>query len=119
MKRPEERSRLLLGLIAAVLAVGLVSCSAKTASETDSKTGAAGGSAAVKVSPAAVAALAKADEADGASDKVVSKCLMCALAMDGSADIASKVGDYTLHLCSDKCKEAVDADPEKALASMK
>ena len=66
-----------------------------------------------------LAALAKADGADGKTDKVVSKCVTCALAMDGKADHAATVGDYKVHLCSDDCKKKFDTDPDKALLALK
>lgn len=115
MKRPEERSRLVLGLIAAVLTIGLVGCSGKT----EEKSGSDDKSAAKPVSEATAAALAKADAVDGKEDKVVSKCVICSFSMDGTTDFVAKVGDYTLHLCSEDCKTSVEEDPDKALASVK
>jgi hypothetical protein len=67
----------------------------------------------------ALAVLAKADAVDGTTDKVVSKCVTCALGMDGSADHAVTVGNYKLHLCSDACKKKFDTDSEKALLALK
>ena len=66
-----------------------------------------------------LANLAKADAADGATDKVVSKCLTCNLGMEGSPEHVAKLGDYQLHLCSDKCKAGFEAAPEKALLALK
>ena len=55
--------------------------------------------------------LAKADALDGTTDKVVSKCLMCALRMDGSNEHTAELAGYTLHLCSESCKTSFEADP--------
>ena len=63
--------------------------------------------------------LAKADAVDGAEDKVVGKCLTCALGMAGSADHASEFGPYELHLCSKTCKKSFDAEPEQAVLAAK
>lgn len=68
---------------------------------------------------AALAALAKADAADGSADKVVSKCVVCSLAMDGSPDYAAGYGGYDVHLCSKECREAFLKDPEGILAALK
>lgn len=70
-------------------------------------------------SQAALAALAKADAADGTADKVVSKCVVCSLAMDGSPDYAATYGEYAVHLCSKECREAFLKDPEGILAALK
>lgn len=68
-------------------------------------------------SPEMVAILTKADAADGASDHVVSKCGMCALRMPGLEEHTSQVGDFTLHFCSEHCKESFDENPTKAVQS--
>ncbi len=70
-------------------------------------------------SAAGLAVLVKADAADGAADKVVSKCLTCNLGMEGSAEHVAMLGDYKLHLCSDECKTGFEAAPEKALLALK
>ena len=66
-----------------------------------------------------LAALAKADLADGKDDKVVGKCVSCKLAMEGSADHLVKVGDYSVHLCTADCKKNFEGDPDKALLALK
>jgi YHS domain-containing protein len=68
---------------------------------------------------AALAALAKADAADGKVDKIVSKCLMCMLGMDGKSENAATFGKYTLHFCSKTCKEKFLKDPEAAVLAVK
>lgn len=70
-------------------------------------------------SEAALAVLAKADAADGSADKVVSKCVVCSLAMDGSPEHAAAYGGYTVHLCSKECREAFLKDPEGVLRALK
>jgi YHS domain-containing protein len=62
--------------------------------------------------------LAKADAFDGQTDKVVSKCASCALAMDGSPDYSVTAYGYTLHMCSAHCKETFEKDPAKAILAM-
>ncbi len=74
--------------------------------------------AAPQPSAAGLAVLVKADAADGATDKVVSKCLTCNLGMDGSSDHIAKLGDYQLHLCSAECKAGFEKAPEKELLSV-
>ncbi|MHC5209597.1 MAG: hypothetical protein ACYTG2_02640 [Planctomycetota bacterium] len=71
------------------------------------------------VGAAMLAVLEKADAADGTTDKVVSNCVTCGLGMKGSADSVAKVGDYELHLCSDKCLGHFNENPETALTSLK
>ena len=78
-----------------------------------------GDPAAAQPSAAGLAILAKADAADGATDKVVSKCLKCNLGMEGSSEHVAKLGDYQLHLCSDECKTGFEAAPEEALLALK
>jgi len=70
-------------------------------------------------SPEALAVLAKADALDGAADRTVKKCFGCNLGMDGKADQAVKVGDYSVWLCSPECKKAFEADPAKAVLAAK
>lgn len=62
--------------------------------------------------------LAAADNADGAVDRVVSKCAVCGLGMDGSPSHVSSHAGYEFHLCSAECKETFDRDPERVLARL-
>ena len=64
------------------------------------------------------AILAKADAADGVEDKVVSKCSMCSLGMDGDASHTTTHEGYELHFCSNSCKKSFEKDPEKGLAAL-
>ena len=50
------------------------------------------------------AVLAKADAADGTTDKVVANCPGCALAMEGNPDHVLHIADHELHFCSEDCK---------------
>jgi YHS domain-containing protein len=100
-----------LGLLSAFLIMG---CGGgKTPSVADNSVNAA------KPSAAALAALAKADAADGKVDKVVSKCLTCMLGMEGKPENATAYGEFTLHFCSKTCKEAFLSDPEKVALALK
>jgi hypothetical protein len=95
---------MLLGLLAAGLATG---CGAQRAPEAPKKH-----SLADPPSAESLAALAKADAADGKVDKVVSKCITCRLAMEGSPEHSVDYGGYTLHFCSEECKKAFSENPE-------
>ncbi len=64
------------------------------------------------------ATLAKADALDGATDKVVAKCAMCALRMEGSPEHESKHAAYTMHFCSAGCKDGFAEDPVNAILAM-
>jgi hypothetical protein len=100
-----------LGLLSAFLILGCAG--GKTPSVADSNANAA------KPSPATLAALAKADTADGKADKIVSKCLTCMLGMEGQPENATTYGEFTLYFCSKSCKEAFLSDPEKAALALK
>jgi YHS domain-containing protein len=100
-----------LGLLSAFLIAGFAGD--KTPSATDKSVNA------TAPSKAALAALAKADAADGKVDKIVSKCLMCMLGMDGKSENAATYGKYTLHFCSKTCKEKFLKDPETAVLAVK
>jgi YHS domain-containing protein len=58
------------------------------------------------------------ENADGVTDKVVSKCLGCALAMDGSSEHALETSGYTLHFCSAPCKTGFEEDTTKAILAL-
>jgi aspartate 1-decarboxylase len=55
---------------------------------------------------------------DGAADKIISQCGVCALHMEGDAAHAVQVGDYTLHMCSAACKDAWEKDPTGSMAAL-
>lgn len=59
------------------------------------------------------AQLAAADVLDGKTDKTVSKCMMCAFRMAGSADHASSYKGYKLEFCGEPCQKKFDAEPDK------
>ena len=62
--------------------------------------------------------LVKADALDGTTDKVVRKCAGCGLGMNGDPAHASKLGEYTLHLCSADCKADFEKDASKAVLAL-
>lgn len=111
-------ARMLPFLTASCLVLALAGCESGEQSTPPGDSGDSDNTAAAQPSAAGLAALAKADAVDGATDKVVSKCLTCNLGMDGSPDHVAKVGDYELHLCSAHCKDGFEADPEKALLAV-
>lgn len=77
------------------------------------------GPAQTPIPPEILAKLAAADAKDGAVDKVVHRCAGCSLNMDGSAEHAIRVEDYTLHLCSTDCLARYQKDAVKELGGLK
>ena len=67
---------------------------------------------------AILAKLVMADKADGQEDKIVRKCPMCALAMDGSVEHTLGFRGYTIQFCSQHCAEAFQVDPVKNLLDL-
>lgn len=65
------------------------------------------------------AKLAQADVLDGSEDHVVHRCAACLLKMDGSEEYSLKVGKYTMHFCTAKCRERFEDDPSEAILAMK
>lgn len=65
------------------------------------------------------AKLAEADEFDGKTDQIVSKCASCALGMDGKSEHALELSGYTLHFCSEDCKTGFEKDTTKAILALK
>ncbi len=63
--------------------------------------------------------LAMADAVDGTVDKIVSRCGMCALGMDGRSEHSATVSEYTLHFCSEHCLESFQKDTTKNILAMK
>ena len=62
--------------------------------------------------------LAKADAHDGTVDHVVEDCASCKLHMKGRAEYSATLRGYTLHLCTDRCRQTLANDPEKVLTSL-
>ncbi len=73
----------------------------------------------VDTKAAVEAKLAEADEFDGKTDKVVSKCASCALGMDGKSEHALEVSGYKLHFCSENCKTGFEKGTTKAILALK
>jgi YHS domain-containing protein len=61
--------------------------------------------------------LQQADALDGEEDKVVHRCYVCALGMDGKAEHSVTYEGYTAHLCSAACKKEFERDPESVVAT--
>ncbi len=68
--------------------------------------------------PKLVAKLAKADLLDGMEDKVVTRCAMCALSMDGMRDFTVKAAGYELLFCRQGCIDAFSEDVNKSILSL-
>jgi len=66
-----------------------------------------------------LAKLAKADALDGNVDKVVHRCAGCSLGMDGKAEYALAVDNYTMHFCKKGCLEAFRPDPAKEILALR
>jgi hypothetical protein len=62
--------------------------------------------------------LAKADKLDGTTDKIVHRCAVCALGMDGKSELALEVADYTLHFCSEGCRKAFSKNVTKSILDL-
>lgn len=71
-----------------------------------------------EMTPELEAVLVKADLVDGTEDKVVARCPGCDFGMEGSAEHAVHAGDYELHFCSEKCKDAFSEDLAGSLMAM-
>jgi YHS domain-containing protein len=65
------------------------------------------------------AKLAAADAFDGTTDKIVSKCAGCALAMDGKSEHTLEVSGYKLYFCAEECKTHFEKDVNKAILALK
>lgn len=66
-----------------------------------------------------LAKLARADEADGKLDKVVSKCPSCALRMDGQSKYSLTFAGFTLHFCSEDCRKGFETDTTRKILALK
>ena len=72
----------------------------------------------VTVTPEMAEMLAKADALDGQTDKVVTRCASCELGMDGTKEYALRVGEYTMYVCQEDCKQAFGKDVAKSVMDM-
>ena len=114
MSRPRNwnrKSDLLLPLM--LITIGLFGCSSEVQTES------------VEVPAAlpalqgeALLALEAADAEDGATDKLVSKCVVCKLHMDGKAEHSVSVGEYRMNFCTDNCLKSFIKNPVKALLAL-
>ncbi len=70
-------------------------------------------------SPAGILAkLAKADQLDGKTDKIVVRCASCALSMDGNAEHSLAAHGYTFYFCQAGCAERFGKDIEASIGAM-
>ncbi len=117
------KTRLAYGVIGC-LAVALVlvatqGCRKEKPAQKDSAKEEGEAEKAVDTKAAVEAKLAQADEFDGETDKVVSKCASCALGKDGKSEHALEVSSYKLHFCSEDCKTDFEKDTTKAILALK
>lgn len=63
--------------------------------------------------------LAAADALDGNVDKVVYRCYVCNLGMNGKESLAVEHAGYTAHLCSEGCKQEFASNAESVIANTK
>lgn len=103
-----------LGIFGTWISVGIVASSGCAQSPPKSATP----QVSVEVGAAAQAVLAQADRFDGRADHVVTRCAGCALHMDGHAEHALEVGDYSLQFCSNSCKDAFAKDLERSIVAL-
>lgn len=61
--------------------------------------------------------LQQADALDGEEDRVVHRCYVCSLGMDGKAEHSVSYEGYTAHLCSAGCKKEFEKDPKSVVAN--
>ncbi|MFQ5599649.1 MAG: hypothetical protein ACE5G2_03755 [Candidatus Krumholzibacteriia bacterium] len=102
------------GWILAVIAIlAMLGCSREEPAESEETVT---GEATISADVASI--LARADQLDGTADKVLSKCAGCGFAMDGSPEHAVKVGEYEMHLCSEKCKASFAEDASKSVLAL-
>ena len=102
------RVSLTLGL---VVALSLVGCGKEEPNEPETPV-------VIEASPELAAKLAGADLADGTADRIITQCPGCGLAMEGTDDHVSQVADYSIHFCSDSCKDSFSEDPEGMLMAL-
>ena len=100
--------RVILALVVALLLVG---CGKEERNEPETPV-------VIEASPELEAKLAFADLADGTEDRVVAQCPGCGLAMEGTDDHVTQVADYSIHFCSDRCKDSFSEDPEGMLMAL-
>jgi hypothetical protein len=74
--------------------------------------------AAFEMTPDLEAKLAAADALDGEEDMVVARCPGCGFAMDGSAEYSVQAGQYAIHFCSQRDKDAFSKDLAGSLMAM-
>ncbi len=106
-------------LAVAFVLAGTPGCSKEKPAQKESANEEGEAEKAVDTKAAVEAKLADADEFDGKTDKVVSKCASCALGKDGKSEHALQVSGYTLHFCSEDCMTGFEKDTTKAILALK
>jgi YHS domain-containing protein len=71
-----------------------------------------------ELTAALTAKLAEADKLDGKADKIIEKCPGCGLKMDGKSEYSVEVSGYTIHFCSETCKEQFAKDLTKSIEDL-
>ena len=104
-----------IAVIALLMAILFAGCSR---GQEPSASAPAADSASGAPSQQALGLLAKADAADGTADKILNKCVICMLGMDGSPEHSASYGGYQLHFCSEHCKETFTRNPEQSLLAL-
>ena len=117
-RSPMKPTNRLIATAAITLYIALIFAGCSRGQEPSAAAPAAGAASGAP-SQEALVLLAKADAADGTVDKVVTKCVVCMLGMDGSAEHSASYGGYQLHFCSEDCKESFTKNPEQSLLALK
>ena len=68
--------------------------------------------------PEVEAKLALADKLDGKVDKIVHRCANCALGMDGKPEFSLEAAGYTLHFCTERCRDSFGKDLANAILKL-
>lgn len=63
--------------------------------------------------------LSAADKLDGKEDRIVDRCFVCELGMDGSPDHTVRFQDYEVHLCSEHCRSHFKEHAEQVVTQTK
>jgi hypothetical protein len=123
-----KRNHLFLILFTAAVMLALAGCAAPEADKAEEHSAEAVGEhgadhevqplAAAEITEAMQAKLEAADRADGEADRTIKLCASCALSMEGNPQHALQAGDYTMHFCSEHCREAFGEDLAGSLQAL-
>ena len=112
-----RKTYLLAPLCALTLLVGCGSEPAEVTTESAEERAEARAVASAERTEVILASLKQADLLDGKEDKVVGKCYMCNLGMDGSEEFAVDIHGYKAHLCSEGCQVHFQGSADDVIAS--